>query len=298
VSKIDEIRSSLSSVRPPPIDASLGRILEIQQQAKQKRKEAQQLKLSNLLTESTTQVESITAVSTPDDPEIVSLFSSRVFTISDLDYLKSQQKLLTEYLKILEPLAKEDKSARGGRILTAIKELRMYEKWLARRDLAKQIDEKIKSLIKEQQDQTEFLRSCLNSECSKKQNSRSKWDLCNSCNRGFCPVCCGTLTLATNHASCQHSVSEQLIIEPLGRSEAGSDEQFDPVSEIELNQSTPLSPQPIDTANSPPLPLTLNPNPKKLCDSCGKKKELSMCSRGHERCLRCQRYCVGCARRR
>ena len=176
IGKIDDIRSTLASKRrAPPIDQTLGRILQIQHDAKQKRVEAQQLRLSNLLNAAQQAVETTISTATPEDPEIVSGFSTRTFGVDDLAYLKNQQNLLHAQIRTPEPLAKEDRSARGGRILSLSKSIGIYEKYENRRELAKKLDELIKKLTEEHQVRTSILRSCLNPNCIKKKNSKSRW---------------------------------------------------------------------------------------------------------------------------
>src|SRR3989338_3624588 len=203
IARIDEIRETFTTNRlAPPIDETLGRILEIQHEAKRKRVEAQQLKLSNLLNVARQSVEAITSTVTPEDPEIVQVFSSREFTVRDLLYLKNQQALLVNQIRILEPLAKEERISREGRILSLTKLIGIHEICENRRDLARKLDERIKKLSEEHQTNTSILRSCLNPNCTKKKNSRSRWMLCPSCNRGYCASCSSNMKLATNHAVC------------------------------------------------------------------------------------------------
>ena len=120
----------------------------------------------------------------------------------DLLYLKNQQALLVNQIRILEPLAKEERISRGGRILSLTKLIGIHERCENRRDLARKLDERIKKLSEEHQTNTSILRSCLNPNCTKKKNSRSRWMLCPSCNRGYCASCSSNMKLATNHAVC------------------------------------------------------------------------------------------------
>lgn len=253
----------------------------------------------------------------------------------DLLYLKNQQALLVNQIRILEPLAKEERISRGGRILSLTKLIGIHERCENRRDLARKLDERIKKLSEEHQTNTSILRSCLNPNCTKKKNSRSRWMLCPSCNRGYCASCSSNMKLATNHAVCtsapdseslnsaQSAATNDLELSESDNSldqsdtdggvsgtlidgESDSGDRFlddlyrpgEPPSEPELPQSTPPSPLPTEGAISLPQTPTDSPNPKRPYQGCGKNRELFICSKGHERCLLCQRYCLSCSRRR
>ena len=306
------------SRQSPELDPQLIRITQKIDKLRARKATRQQQLRNTMIEDAEEEIQQLVAAPVDSDPEIVSIFRTRTWGISNLPFLRIQHGELSTRVTALEEEAPRLRDCRMGQILARGEIVGIPELLTHRKQLLKDLKTEIKRLDDTVKALELTLRSCITPSCTSKSSANSNWTRCPTCHRGFCKTCSKTMTLADHQPTCgspsepQQSFSEltndleeqqrfpeltddleQLI------DQDSADEFIDSLSSAEYLPitRTATSPLPHSTALDSPQTLTLTPNPEGNCLGCGFTKELSDCGAGHPLCLSCIDSCSQCRKR-